>query len=63
MIAAIPTDELPPWTSSESPDASCSSSSEPQAVPNVSGIAPSVAQSSVVSIGITCVAGSSAYCW
>ena len=62
VIAAMSTDEVPPWMSSESPDVSRSSSSEPHAVPNVSGIAPSVAQSSAVSPGITCVTGRSAYC-
>ena len=36
-------------------------SSEPHAVPKLSGIAPSCGQESDVSTGITCVTGSSAY--
>ena len=47
VIAAIPTEELPPRTSSDWRRSSSSVSSEPQAVPKLSGIAPSLVQSSV----------------
>jgi len=62
VIAAMPTDELPPRISSDSRRCSSSVSSDPQAVPKLSGIAPSRAQSSVVWTGITDLAGSRAYC-
>ena len=61
VMAAMPTDDEPPRTSSDWPGSSSSASSEPHAVPKLSGIAPSCGQESDVSTGITCVTGSSAY--
>ena len=57
----MPTDEVAPRTSNVSPRSSPSVASDPAAVMNVSGNAPSTSQGSEVSSAISWLSGSSAY--
>jgi hypothetical protein len=58
---ARPTEDVPPRSSSVSPASRSSCSSEPAAVTNVSGNAPSMSHGSVVSSAISWCSGTSAY--